>query len=380
MLTVKIAKSSLRDRLCGLAILEKGDQVRKINDRLYLVKAQDKNAFREGFLKVSWNKAGKWTCECRSGLPNKELCEHIHAVDLLLRLPLLSMLNHGALGGQARCPYCGGTSIKPHGSRFNKSGSVRRFMCRECRQTFKDPTTRQDLNSQIALVIVALDLYYKRLSYREIQSHFFQIYGVHKPLSTIRKWVQRFTKLIVSSVKRLGIQVRKGGKWLGDEMVIRVSGKKMHLWNILHYSSRYQIVSLLLKGRGEREAYKVVELALKKTARQKPNFMLTDGLGSYVGALKAHGISHIANVGLEDKKNNNRIERLHGSIRQFVKAKRGLKKNAGLLLDGHSVYYNCIRPHMALNGQTPVNVKAKKGVKWAHLLPVGKPKNNNHAK
>jgi len=45
------------------------------------------------------------------------------------------------------------------------------------------------------------------------------------------------------------------------------------------------------------------------------------------------------------------IERLHGTIRQRNKVMRGLDDEATpqTMMDGLRIYYNFIRPHMALN-------------------------------
>jgi len=49
------------------------------------------------------------------------------------------------------------------------------------------------------------------------------------------------------------------------------------------------------------------------------------------------------------------VERLHGTIRERDKVMRGLdeEKTAQTIIDGFRIYYNFIRPHMALNGKTP---------------------------
>jgi transposase-like protein len=65
---------------------------------------------------------------------------------------------------------------------------------------------------------------------------------------------------------------------------------------------------------------------------------------------------------MRDRSNNNVVERLHGTIRQRNKIMRGLddEVTAQTMMDGLRIYYNFIRPHMALNGQTPAQ-KAKIG-------------------
>ena len=49
------------------------------------------------------------------------------------------------------------------------------------------------------------------------------------------------------------------------------------------------------------------------------------------------------------------VERLDGTIRERNKVMRGLEGDptAQIIIDGFRIYYNFIRPHMALNGKTP---------------------------
>jgi hypothetical protein len=54
------------------------------------------------------------------------------------------------------------------------------------------------------------------------------------------------------------------------------------------------------------------------------------------------------------------VERLHGTIRQRNKVMRGLDdmETAQTMMDGLRIYYNFLRPHAALHGETPAQ-KAK---------------------
>jgi transposase InsO family protein len=68
------------------------------------------------------------------------------------------------------------------------------------------------------------------------------------------------------------------------------------------------------------------------------------------------------------------IERLHGTIRQRNKIMRSLddETTAQTMMGGLQIYYNFLRPHMALDGKTP-GQKAKlvsemEKVNWASLI------------
>lgn len=51
--------------------------------------------------------------------------------------------------------------------------------------------------------------------------------------------------------------------------------------------------------------------------------------------------------------NNNRIERLNGTLRERVKVQRGWKNPASKIAEGQRNHYNFVKPHNALQGQTP---------------------------
>jgi len=51
--------------------------------------------------------------------------------------------------------------------------------------------------------------------------------------------------------------------------------------------------------------------------------------------------------------NNNRVERLNGTLRERVKVQRGWKNPKSAIGEGQRIYYNFIKPHQALDGKTP---------------------------
>ena len=150
-------------------------------------------------------------------------------------------------------------------------------------------------------------------------------------------------------------KIEVSNKWLADETTIKVCGKANYLWNIMDYETRHHIVSLLSEGRGAEEALKAIKEAIINVGKTSKK-LVTDELKSYSKALehpKDLSIEHISNVGLTKKENNNRIERLHGTIKEWIKGKRNLKnpKLARELLQGFRLYYNFVRPNQALPEQ-----------------------------
>jgi transposase InsO family protein len=66
------------------------------------------------------------------------------------------------------------------------------------------------------------------------------------------------------------------------------------------------------------------------------------------------------------------IKRLHGTIRQRNKVMQELSdiETAQTMIDGLRIYYNFIRPHMALNGRTPAQKASVESDKaeWMSLI------------
>jgi len=83
---------------------------------------------------------------------------------------------------------------------------------------------------------------------------------------------------------------------------------------------------------------------------------------------------HIRVPNIRNRSNNNMVERLNGTVGERTKVMRGLKdkQTANTTMDGQRIYYNFIRPHMALNGKAPAETaKASpklQGNKWKNLI------------
>jgi hypothetical protein len=80
---------------------------------------------------------------------------------------------------------------------------------------------------------------------------------------------------------------------------------------------------------------------------------------------------HIRHIRLAGDFNNNKMERMNGEIRDRERVMRGLEKKDTPILMGYQLFHNFIRPHMALDGKTPVEVagiKVEGENKWVTLI------------
>jgi len=68
----------------------------------------------------------------------------------------------------------------------------------------------------------------------------------------------------------------------------------------------------------------------------------------------------------------NKVERLHGTLKDKLKPLRGLKnpETAKVILNGWVAHYNLIRPHLTLNRKPPANLTLTSSYHktWKQLL------------
>ncbi len=83
-------------------------------------------------------------------------------------------------------------------------------------------------------------------------------------------------------------------------------------------------------------------------------------------------VEHVSKCGVnKPHANNNRVERLNGTLRERVKVQRGWKSSKSAIAEGQRIYYNFVKPHQALEGKTPAEtagIETKGKDKWKNLI------------
>ena len=150
-----------------------------------------------------------------------------------------------------------------------------------------------------------------------------------------------------------------------------------YLWNVMDRKTRFLLASKVSKHRDDDGAIRAMLEAKKNAHGSEPDAIITDALRSYNEGISYAWFNdrkpeHIAKAGIrKHNATNNRIERLNGTVRERVKVQRGWKTFKTPIAEGQRIHYNFVKPHMALEGQTPAQV-AGVGVdsknKWLALL------------
>ena len=190
----------------------------------------------------------------------------------------------------------------------------------------------------------AVWLYFRfTLSVRDVEELLAQR-GIEVSREAVRCWVIKFGPLIAANLRRR--RLPPTGRWHLDEMVVKISGKRMYLWRAVDDEGEVLDV-LVQKRRNKAAALKLLRRLLKNQGIH-PEVIVTDGLASYPAAMRILGCKDRHHPGrLRD---NNRVENSHLVIRRRERKQQKFKSqgSAQRFLSSHGPVYNTfnIQPHM----------------------------------
>lgn len=256
---------------------------------------------------------------------------------------------------QEICPYCQNEKIFKRGKRKTKTGEKQLYCCKECKKRFVlEPIKKIKGNAK--LVCLAMDCYYKGLSYRDISDQFKQFYGLDISHVTIRNWILKFTKVTENYVKT--IKPNTSGTWNADEtLVLTKRGDKKnenknydYLWNVMDNESKFILASVNSgRSRKSKDAENVFKEAYKQNVKM-PNKIIVDGYKGYEDGCRKtfrnwgneRKVKFVSIKGKRKHINNNAIENLHTHQKEMLKVRRGVKEVQDYA-DGFKVFHNFVR-------------------------------------
>ena len=262
-------------------------------------------------------------------------------------------------------------------------GGKQHYECNTCGKKFMAEGQALGRQFTVQQIADAVDSYYSGMSYKQVAEGLEDTYDVPEPSKhSVHDWVKGYTRLALRYMEcEVGpdgtpdtatgkrVKANTGDHWVADEIFLRVGGDQLYCWNVMDKDSRYVLAAHLSRHRGTNDAIKVFEKALANSTHP-PKKVTTDGLGSYVDAMRAvfpKGTGHEVAEGIYELTNNNLSERLQGSFRQRTKTQRGLQtlRTGQDYLDGWVLDYNFFKKHHALKGRTPAEVAGTAGqVPW----------------
>ena len=289
------------------------------------------------------------------------------------------------------CSYCKSKEIVKRGFIHTKiTGKRQRYYCKSCNKKFIPKDAFYRMRNSPQKITCALDLFFRGLSTRVVQSHFQAFFPHNSDHSTILRWIRKFSLKIANFTDNL--KINSGSYAEVDEM--EYHRRKSHKqkrgaevnWFIdsIDVKTRFMVASKYAKHRSKAELRKVLH-GLKNKA-ENVRIVTTDGLTAYENLVKKiWGYNrHIRNYNIQHKVVtqskgdgfNIWVERIHNTLRQRTKTFRGFHgsvESAYAIMKGLEIYYNFIRKHEALKGKTPSeialpNLKFETPNRWLELI------------
>jgi putative transposase len=327
-----------------------------------------------------------WVCNCpdfETRADQIEACKHGLAVSLWIaaRVEIKQAPKPKVFADDAtQCDKCGSIRVIKFGSRRGKQG----FKCNDCGRRFEEKALIRGSRYTPEVVSLTLDLYFSGTSLRKTARILNDHFDMNLGNATVFRWIQKFIPMISEYAQSLTPQL--SDTWQADELFVKMKGgvkdtqykqKNMaFLWNVMDRKTRFLLASKVSKHRDVGGASRAFMEARKNAGDSLPEKVFTDGLDKYkegiaFGFAGAQKPEHIARMGVgKPHANNNRVERLNGTLRERVKVQRGWKNPNSKIAEGQRLHYNFVKPHMALEGQTPAQTAQVSEGKatWGSLL------------
>ena len=274
-----------------------------------------------------------------------------------------------------KCPHCKKDNAVKHGIRKNKSGFVQKYLCMDCDKFFVKRDGFEHMKTKPEIIVTALDLRAKGLSFGKIQDHIFQKYKVKVSRSNILYWQQKFGEMIDNFTK--SFQLSHSFNLHADEIFFKtkgqIPGEFIYYWDAIDYDTKFLVADHISLERSEDQA-KTFMTNIKNNIMKYPEFMHTDNSYDYPPSIrKTFGrgnVIHIHFPAWKHKFKNNPIERFHNTIKENYKTMRRFNKieSAQKYLTFFRNYYNYLRPHKTLNWQTPSQIAGLGQWTWYKII------------
>ena len=265
-----------------------------------------------------------------------------------------------------KCSSCQGLDVIRRGFNYVKDYRVQKYYCKSCNKIFSYENRLPKNHVSSEIVGLCFDLYFKGLSYRVIRQQILEKYDLKISHTTIYYWIQEYTDIMKKYVDTLKPKVSV--VWQMDETVISFKGRKLFLkdyrmvkggkwcWVAIDTVTRFVMDMYLSESTTMVEASKFFE-RIKNIITVEPEVISTDGNGSYIKPIKTFypKAMHLNIKKISIKPNTSFVERFNGTIKNRTKTMRCFEQfyPCQTTLTAFQIYYNFLRPHMALNGKTP---------------------------
>ena len=303
-------------------------------------------------------------CECKDHNCRKADCKHIKIVlEIIMKNKCYKnntfrMMDQSLLN---KCKFCSSGRLIKKGIRKTKKGNVQIFKCKDCKKRFTTNFGFEKMRYDSTLITRALQMYFSGMSVRDIADCFEQE-EIEISYRAVYGWIEKYSKMTHDYLK--GIVPRVSETWRTDEIFMKIKGDMKLQYSILDHETRFMITQYVANTKGTENVNPMFREAMM-IADKIPTTLISDGAKNFHEAWKENykaknflwkDTEHIRHIHMKGDKNNNRMERLNGIIRDREVAYRGIKKMNSPLFDGFQTFYNFSKKHGGIGKKTPAEL------------------------
>ncbi len=299
-------------------------------------------------------------CECPDHQRRRSDCKHIKVVLCHIKE---NKIENNAFRMMERnevkiCRYCDSGNIKKNGIARNKLRNIQMFKCRDCGKKFRDNLGFERMRHDPTVIIQSIRKLNSKMSTRAIADDFEQDNRTLSHMSVYR-WIGKYSNLIFDYART--ITPRLSEKWRTDELYAKFSGKGKWVYTMMDDETRFMISQQISDTKYTEDVTPMFRDA-SKWAGMIPHTLISDGAPNFHNIWKLEWrqknqyrklTSHIRHIHLAGDMNNNKMERLNGTMRDWEQTRRGLKKMNSPMFKGFMIFYNFVKKHGGLDGKTP---------------------------
>jgi transposase-like protein len=358
--------------LRGKEIAQSGNQIQRLVDGFYKVASQSRDLSYD----VRQTQSGGWMCTCPDHAYRLVTCKHIYAVQFSLNLrKAVEARVIEPITDIYACIYCRSDLIIKWGVRHNCHSDIQKFLCKSCGKYFTVNLGFERMKHNPQGITTAMQLYFSGESLRNT-ARSLKLIGVEVSYKTVWKWIQKYTELMEKYLSTITPQV--GDTWRADEVFLKVHGDLKYLYALMDDQTRFWIAQEVAETKLTADVRPLFQQG-KQFAGKQPVTLITDGAPNFHEAyMKEYWTmkpetrtKHVQDIRMDGTVHNNKMERMNGEIRDREKVTRNLKKMDTPILTGMQIFHNYVRPHMALDGQTPADkagIKVEGENKWLTII------------
>ena len=209
-----------------------------------------------------------------------------------------------------------------------------------------------------------------------------KLIGLEVSHQTIYKWIDKYTGLMNKYLEKIIPKVSTA--WITDELYLKVKGNKKYLYALMDDETCFWIAQQVAETKYTVDVRPLFQKG-KEVAGTRPNTIISDGAPNFHTAYnkefftnKKPRTRHINHIRLQGDHNNNKMERLNGTIRDREKTMRGLKKVDTPILKGMQIYHNYIRASrfgLEENSAEKAGIQVEGENKWLTIIQNASTKN-----